>query len=137
MRIADCSGEVLVELVEQLSDIRHDLGKYICFETRFAGADADTETLRMALKADLLATRRRGEQTETAWSLWERLRPEGLLEPEIETVDGAMEHLNAIDLDGPEETLVNARQLAQQVSSAIRALHGRAVQQQDSGLEED
>ena len=70
MSIAATDPESLAELLDQVDDLRHDLGKYIGFETRFVGLDANDEDLRRALKSDIFETHRRGDQVESAWAMW-------------------------------------------------------------------
>ena len=114
-------------LADRLADVRHDLGKYIRFETRFVEDGADVDALRAALRADLLATRRRGDQLEAASSVWARLRPGELDgDPDVGVIDAAMAALAGVDLDGPEPSLREAAGLAREVSEATRRLHTRA-----------
>lgn len=125
--------DLLEDLFSGLDDLAHDLGKYICFETRFTGLDDDspagTEALRAALRADLLATRRRGDQQESAWQLWSRLRPAELDgDPAVAAVDDALAQLKPLSLDGPRPTLLRAAALAGQVQQATRDLRDRARQ---------
>lgn len=54
--------------------VRHDLGKYVSFATRFLPEDAGAEALREALRDDLRFTRRSPEGVEDAVALWARLR---------------------------------------------------------------
>lgn len=122
----DLSPEALEELVEDLAELRHDLGKYIAFETRFVGDDGGTDDLRGALRQDLLQTHRRRGEVETAWALWARLRPMQLAEePEVAIIDRSLAELADIDLSGPRDSLLRAVSLARGVSEATRALHRR------------
>lgn len=117
----------LEALADRLADVRHDLGKYIRFETRFVEDGGDVDALRAALKADLLATRRRGDQLEPASRVWARLRPGELeADPDVSAIDAAMARLAAADLDGAEPALREAAALAREVSDATRRLHTRA-----------
>ena len=135
MRVEEATAEALEMLVEDLSDIRHDLGKYVCFETRFVGVDAPQETLREALQADLHRTRRRRlgdgeEHTETAWALWARIRPEVLQDdPDVIEIDALIQALSEADLAGASESLTQIAQRAFAVSAATRRLldRGRAA----------
>jgi hypothetical protein len=126
MRLDDLAGGALDAWVDDLATLRHDLGKYIGFEARFVGEDADTETLRAALHADLEATRRHGGEVEGAQSLWSRLRPD-LDEPEVGAIDAAMAKLAQIDLAGPDAVLRQAAGLAREITLATRSLHKRAM----------
>jgi hypothetical protein len=126
MKLEQMAPSELEAQVERLATLRHDLGKYIAFEARFVGEDADTETLRAALRADLEATRRHGDEVEPAQSLWCRLRPQ-LDEPEVGAIDVTMAALGEIDLAGPDVELRRAAGLAREVSVATRSLHKRAL----------
>ena len=122
----------LGDLVEQLDAVRHDLGKYMAFETRFVGLDAPVSDLRRALAADLRATRRQrrgdgSEAVEAAWEVWRRLRPESLDgDPDIAVIDQGIADLAAADLDGDEDTVRRMAELALRVSEATRRLSSRA-----------
>ena len=76
---------------------RHDLGKYVCFETRWVGIEAAENDLCEALCADLLRTRSAGGVEVDAVSLWRQLRPglESLGEDDLDlgAVDRAMERI--------------------------------------------
>ena len=61
-------------LVERLGDLRHDLGKYVSMQLRWS-AD-DPASLREALLADLLATRRGASGVADAAEVWEGYAPE-------------------------------------------------------------
>jgi len=135
MRVEEAGTEALEMLVEDLSDLRHDLGKYVCFETRFVGIDALEPALREALRADLERTRCRrmpsGEElTETAWALWARLRPSALAEdPDVAEIDGLVAELEAADLDADLAGLRETAEVALAVSAITRRLldRGRAA----------
>ena len=70
MRVDDLPVEELEDVVEDLADIRHDLGKYLTLGARFLGPEPGVADLREALKGDLLRTARRASGDETAWELW-------------------------------------------------------------------
>ena len=135
MKVEEAAAEALEMLVEDLADIRPALGKYVCFETRFVGVDAPQETLREALQADLLRTRRRRlgdgeEHTETAWALWARIRPDSLQDdPDVLEIDALIQELSQADLVGTGEGLTQIAERALAVSAATRRLldRGRAA----------
>ncbi len=135
MRVEEAGAEVLEDLVEQLADLRHDLGKYVCFETRFVGVEAAEPDLRDALRADLLRTRcgrdaEGREATETAWALWARLRPGTLAgDPDITEIDALIGRLQAADLSGDLACLRRTAEDAMEVASVTRRLldRGRAA----------
>lgn len=127
MRLDELARADLEPLEERLADLRHDLGKYIRFETRFAEGGADVEALRAALRADLLSTRRRGSEVEPASAVWARLRPPELADdPDVREIDLAMSALATVDLGGTEADLRRAAALTSRVSEATRRLHARA-----------
>lgn len=129
MKVEELGAAALAGALPVLEDLRHDLGKYVCFEVRFAGPDADLPTLRAALKADLLATRRRGDRTEAAWELWGRLRPAILSDdPDVLALEQAVQALQQVDLEGDRPALDAAAATADQVRQATRRLHERARQ---------
>ena len=139
MKIEELDRQRLGGLVPALQDLQHDLGKYVCFETRFVGLEADLASLRQALRADLLATRRRGEQAEAAWQVWARLRPAGLDDdPDVGAIDAAVEALARADLGGARPALLAAAAQADRVRQATRSLALRARQAAaDAGLDPD
>lgn len=132
MRLEDQPTAAREALAERVADLRHDLGKYICFETRFLGPDATDEALRAALRADLLATRRRGAEVETAAALWARLRPAELHgDPDVVAIDDAIRALAVLDLRAEAPALDRAgldraAALARQIADATRRLDARA-----------
>ena len=127
MKVEDLAPAALEPLVDALADLRHDLGKYIRFETRFALESDDPEVLRRALQADLLATRRSGDRVEDAWTVWERLRPGALGDdPDLRAVEDAMPQLRQRDRGGPPAGLRQAAALTGAVAEATRRLHERA-----------
>lgn len=65
-----------------LKSLRHDLGKYVAMQCRWASDDELIETVT----ADVLHTHRSGDSTTSAAQLWERLLPT----------------LQAVDPDAPE-----------------------------------
>jgi hypothetical protein len=132
MRVEDVPRSDLEDLVEDLADLRHDLGKYVTFGVRFLGPDPALEDLRSALQGDLLRTARRGEATETAWELWARVRPEGLDgDPDVERIDAGVQALRGADLSGGGAQLTAAAEQARGIAEATRSLHRRAATRLD------
>ena len=126
MRLEGVEIDRLEALVEQLVDIRHDLGKYITFEVRFLGADPQDEELREALKSDLYSTLRRGEHVLSAWDVWEKLRPDVLEgDPDVVAIDEALLMLRGVDLDQQRADLWGAVETTRVVGEAARNLHRR------------
>ena len=127
MRLEALPVATLEGLLDQLGDLRHDLGKYIRFETRFVEDSGDLEALRAALRADLLSTRRRGSEVERATAVWARMRPVELDgDPDVLVIDEAMAALADLDLDGPEAALRAASEATGRVAEATRRLLARA-----------
>jgi hypothetical protein len=124
MRVEDAHPEALDDLVDDLADLRHDLGKYIGFESR----TAEPSSLRAALARDLFATRERAGASESCWELWARLRPAALADdPDVLAIEAALAALH-IDLDtADDQALGEARDRAAAVTAATKRLHARAL----------
>ena len=124
MRVEDVDPEALDDLVDDLADLRHDLGKYIGFESR----TAEPSHLRKALARDLHATREHVGRSESCWELWARLRPAALDDdPDVLAIDRALEALR-IDLETADDrALQDARDHASAVTAATKRLHARAL----------
>lgn len=118
-----------MSLADAAARARHDLGKYIAFQTRFVGTDGPLPELRDALRADLLHTRSGGGEDADAATVWRALRT-ALAPAGIEGIDARMSKLEALaarlDLLGEAELRLAAR-LALEVSEELRALHRRVV----------
>lgn len=113
-------------LAAALGDLRHDLGKYITFETRFVEDRSDLGLLREALRLDLNETHRRGDTVQPAWEIWARLRPAPLEHcPEVEQIDGLLARLAEVDLDDPATNLASVAADAASVARLIRQLATR------------
>jgi hypothetical protein len=125
--VEDLDPAALAALLPRLVDLRHDLGRYIVFEQRFAGADAELGALRAAVQSDLLRTRRGPAGDRSAWELWEELRPAALArDPDVVAIDAAIERLRDADLSGPEAALRAAAADAALVGEATTRLLRRA-----------
>lgn len=128
MRVEDVPHTELEDLVEDLADLRHDLGKYVTFGVRFLGPDPAPADLRAALEGDLLRTARRGDATETAWQLWARIRPAGLADdPDVQRIDLGIRALEDADLSADAVGLAATAERARDVAEATRSLHRRAA----------
>jgi len=116
----------LSEHLEVLEDLHHDLGKYICFESRFVEENASNVELRTALCTDVFETRRGPDGVLTAWQVWERLRPPELADrEEIRTIERSLlrlSELNLLDDNAPRSVLLEARALCQVVATNTRTL---------------
>ena len=124
MRVEDVDSAALDDLVDDLGDLRHDLGKYIGFESRMSAPSQ----LRVALAKDLFATRQHGERSESCWELWARLRPAALDDdPDVVAIDRALAALR-FDLETADDrALEEARDRASAVTAATKRLHARAL----------
>ena len=67
--------EVSAALAASVRRLRHDLGKSMSLQLRFAGADADAEILADALRDDVLQTRRGPRGTRSAFELFDGAWP--------------------------------------------------------------
>ena len=128
MKLEEHSPEKAESLMLKIRAIRHDLGRYICFEQRFVENVEDVEELRMALRSDLLSTRKKGAEIDSCSVLWQELRPNELdADPDICAIDHAIEDIQTLDLNGPMEELQRAQRLAECVRDACRRLMQRSL----------
>ncbi|MBW1879888.1 MAG: hypothetical protein JRI25_15545 [Deltaproteobacteria bacterium] len=128
-------------MAEYLARVKHDLGKYICFQVRWLAPDASVQERRAALVADLTATRRGPGGSRDAASLWAALRPalvgEASLpggatvdlssDPLVQMIDEAIaviaEVVPALGVDPVDEAAVGrAERAARKVSEACQDL---------------
>ncbi|MDP2306756.1 MAG: hypothetical protein Q8P18_12095 [Pseudomonadota bacterium] len=125
-----------MSLLEAASQARHDLGKYISFQARWIEPGAPIDTLRDALREDLLRTRKGPDGVFTAAALWRALR-EPLIPLGIDRVDALMEVLTvrAAALDTLDEaSLLDTARLAREVADELRAVHARARSGKGEGV---
>ena len=128
MKISELTAAEAAALLPDAEDLRHDLGRYICFETRFALETDDPEALRLALRADLLQTRSTAGAHEPAWSVWERLCPEALEgDPHLQRIDRELRGLRQLDLDAPGLDLRGTAAAARRVAADCRALFAQLL----------
>lgn len=126
---------------ERVAALKHDLGKYVAWQS--ANFDDDAwegplaDALLEALQADILRTRSRPQGDQAAWEVWaahtEGL-PRPLPEPELRSIEVAVAALkaHAPALRAPDrEALARARpairQAQEQIRSALRDLHRRLL----------
>jgi hypothetical protein len=64
------------DLLDVLSDLQHDLGKYLLMPVTMLPADASDAALREALRAALLETRRGPAGVRSAATLWSTFQAE-------------------------------------------------------------
>lgn len=116
-----------MSLQDAAARARHDLGKYVAFQARWLEPDAPAESLREALREDLLRTRKGPDGVVDAQTLWRDLR--GPLVPAgVEAIDTLMATLadRAARLDTLDPAaLADTARLARAVADELKALHLR------------
>jgi hypothetical protein len=116
-----------MSLLEAAARARHDLGKYVSFQARWLGPDSPPETLREALRADLLETRKGPDGAQDASTLWRTLRvplvPAGVahLDELVARLADRAAQLDTLDAAALAETAA----LARAVADELKALHMR------------
>ena len=134
MRLEEISIEERLDLLPVLNAVRHDIGRYICFELRFVEDRSNVAELRRALRSDVLCTRKNGEQVESCLELWLRLRPSRLDgDPDFVIIDTAIHDIMSVDLDGTIQDLHRACALAETIRDASRRLHARGTGMEEQG----
>lgn len=119
------------ELVEQVAALKHDLGKYVAWMSANLGDDHWHGPLRDellgALTRDLLRTRStEGGGHESAWAVWQRFAgawPRPLPEPELVTVEAAVEVLRSFEpalRAGDRAAIASARPAIRAAQQTIR-----------------
>ena len=112
---------------------KHDLGKYIAFQSRWLPADASDSDWKGALESDLLHTRKGPDGTESAVQLWERLRKEevGLEnDSDFQKIALAMERISeqlaALESGGlARDEMMSLADETKNVASHLASLHKR------------
>lgn len=111
--------------IDTLRDARHDLGKYIAMQSRWAGEDELEETLT----ADLMHTHRGPAGSRTAVEVWESYREtlEGLeaAAPELARIEAAMARVVGF-VDGNRRDLPGVRDAAVDIADALTSWYRRA-----------
>ena len=123
------------ELCDLTAQLKHDLGKYVAFQSRWLDPASDIDELRAALIADLVETHRGPNGTRSSVEIWREQR--ATLEPVLVAVLGAQDavwlevvagmarverlvsELSSADLG----RLIQARDVALSLSDAIARLH--------------
>lgn len=120
-----------MSVAEAAAQVRHDLGKYVCFQVRWLADDADDDALRGALKDDLLRTRRGPAGEASAADVWAAFRDDLREAPGFSVIDATVADLarRAATLDGQsraelDETAMLARRLADLLRDLARAVNG-------------
>lgn len=121
-------------LREAVALVRHDLGKYVCFEQRWANP-ADAASLRQALLADVATTRRSAAGARSAPELWAALRPRlasaGATPEQLAPLDEAVAVLasalpSLVDGTLTDDALPALAAAARSVADQLDALHRAA-----------
>jgi hypothetical protein len=124
-------------LLEVLAQLKHDLGKYIAFQSRWLVEDEPLEGLRSAVVADLCETQRGPAGARSAVEIWRNqrgplealwLKRFGEAEPEWLALVSALEGIERtlpLLLTADADALWAARQEALLVSDLISAMHRR------------
>jgi hypothetical protein len=104
--IESLSPSARAALAEHVATMKHDLGKYVAFQTRWVAAEAPLAERKAALDADLRQTRRGPEGESDASAVWARFRP--ALRGESALSDGSSVDLRAdIDVSALEDAMVD------------------------------
>lgn len=113
---------------EAAETLRHDLGKYVCFEARWLDDSASEADLRAALANDLLRTRRTPSGELSAPQLYATLRPT-LAGFDLGEVERCLAHIDAAlpTLDtAPRAELLTLAHHARALAEACRHLVAQA-----------
>ncbi len=117
-----------MSVTEAALAVRHDLGKYVCFEARWLDETASAAELRAALQADLGHTRRAPGGDEDCAAVWGRLRP-AVAALGVEDIDALVAELDCALPRLPEMDMEGLRQVAgaaRSLSERCRHLAARA-----------
>lgn len=118
-----------MSLAEATARAKHDLGKYVAFQLRWLAPDCSDAELLEALQADVLNTRRGPDGSESAMSIWNRLKPE-LAGAEVQAVEDGVATLSAhaeglaggtLSRDQMEACAQAAREIARHLAALARA----------------
>lgn len=105
---------------DALDRARHDLGRYVAFQTRWVGVDGPVDDLREALVADLRRTRSGPGGVEGVGTVWARVR---VATSGVEAVDVLVARLAAFDPETADEPALRAAAAdALACATAVRAL---------------
>jgi hypothetical protein len=130
-------------LRERVAALKHDLGKYVAWTSANLEDDAwagpADESLLEALRADLLETRKRGDEVEAAWEVWARLtgdlpRPLDIaelvaVEEAVMTLREAEPALRARDTAALDEISADVRAAQLRIRRELSALNRRLAQE--------
>ncbi len=121
-------------LLDVVTRLKHDLGKYVALQVRWLGDDVEPQERVAALRADLLSTRRGPDGSRPATAVWADFAPllsEALAgDPDLEVLVASMRELeHVIDLlvvdPVQDETIDTGFGAALRVSEACRSLARR------------
>ena len=101
MRIAEMPAPDLAALLEHVSRLKHDLGKYVRFQGRWLPPDSGLDARREALATDLLHTRRGPDGSVDALQVWADFAPvlAGIEHPELARIRESMAALEPVVAD--------------------------------------
>jgi len=144
LEVSDLDPAAAGVLLEHTSRLKHDLGKYIALQQRWLGPDAPEAEREIALRADLLETRRGPSGSVDAATVWQGFRPwfvgDGQVDgafvadlsadPDVSALIDGMERVTHICerlRNGPVggEVIERGCQAAVDVSKAVASLHRR------------
>lgn len=134
----------LAAVLDHVSRLKHDLGKYVSLQVRWLAPDASSAERRDALAADLLSTRRGPDGEQDAASVWAEFRP-GLVAraelaggatadltgaPELEALDAAMGRVERVAGllragSASEDDIDDGEAAAREVADSCRTLFRR------------
>ena len=134
-------------LLERVAALKHDLGKYVAWQSANLDDAAWTgpvgETLVSALRSDVLATKKGTDGDRSAWEVWDAHTedlPRPLRSPELSRVEAAVRVLQAAgpvlrDADrvgiATHRAAIRAAQL--EIRAALSGLHRALLQRGDGG----
>lgn len=113
---------------------KHDLGKYIAFESRWLSDDCSDEELIQALQSDILRTANSPSQVKSAFDIWEDIRPALVSAVGAEQVGPVATLMNELEqylpmiddyslAKGCRDDLERVRDVANSIGKALSVLH--------------
>ncbi len=128
-------------MTERAAALKHDLGKYVAWQSANFDDEAWegplTDALLDALQADILRTRTHDAAEQPAWEVWAAHThdlPQPWSEPELHTVEAAVAVLHAheaglrtADRDAVAAARPEIRSAQGQIRAALRDLHRRLL----------
>ena len=114
--------------------VKHDLGKYIAFESRWLPADCSEEDLLTALQSDILRTASGPAVVKSAFQIWNGLRASLVSAVGSDAVDPIQQLMNDLEQflpllevskapPGCLDELQKVREIAKSIGAALSVLH--------------